>query len=1395
MKKTAVILLSLILMFFSQTAFALPADDTEKISVNISVEERNGINLTNHFERRGVPFAKGQVTNINNLKMVDDNDAEVPFTPYVLENYDDGSVKWLLASWVMDLKPYEHKNYRLINGRYSREKSVKVFRYNNSMVIGNENISVNLGYNGISKCSYLGNEKVDDGNINIYVQTDNTVHEMSSTKFEIIKDEGIYAKVKISGKITDNVLGEMTVTLSKGSELVDIEYRITALGNVTIQSTGIIINNVFKNLGNEIDNGDYIDMNNIGVISVDNTRFSGAIVNKSNTGFVKDGNTLFVAPILNNASFMWYDGVSRTNHLYLNFESNSRNMTAALKKAPAIVIDKNQYLRAGIINSTEMPLPARTMISAVHYARDKRDNRFEAGSIPYTIEVELDSVTDFNHRPGEVEYYLGYGYMALGDTTLYEMIMESVESWADVVIYKGQYETPYGLNRYFTGGSYGQDRFFISQPYYGCLTGLYTAYVFSGNEYLKDTFKIGADGLCRIMNLMPNSGVPYPRLWLYGTYPEGVGTKDGCEPRYLIQTQAMLRAYQVFGDEKYKTAVGNFLEWAVSTQTDDGYWYQLYGDDKIPGCMSGQDKPSIKNYIYLYGLRGITDILSEIDDKDVHEMVRKCADYLCYENEQYGPGLWHPFGNKDMYEVNEDGTRGKSPMSDIMAADVLLASYKDGGSTNDRYLKNMMSLLDSFVCAQSPEGTSEHKIGQEGYELPKVYAAIGQCLTLLHSGGEFMELIDSRKDDVIDWGYENLIVAFSENAKKYDKSITVEKYSWPDITVKAYTDGVNTQLYGMNLSGYVSGDFTKNICINIGDSGIWSNYTNITDNPYNITLNIDDVKQFELIKSAKLPIYIDKTLSEVKVKAVEYSEERIVLEILGDGLTELRLEDGKFNIAVGGSYSIVKTDINGGVRITVTKGGSYTCSDDKLTFRVSLSDGYSDTDNMQMMYAVKNALFNNRAEETVSAGVFLDAVQNVSGYTEINDDLSDFVTVEKASETLIKLICEEYPEFAKENGIAKTEFTMVPQANSDEDAVKYAAQALEIRYDGSKLSSDVDLPSASLYDTKVQWISDNPEILGNDGVLKRYNISNSNVSVTLTASVSKGDAVYERQFTVPIAPVERDTLKSSTEFKDSCWDIIPQAKAFELEHTLEVNNDSIDVVIGVANKGNSPSQMADFPIIARFPQSGVIDAYDELAYRCENSIRYHKGEKYKIRFVVRPETSDYDVYVTPGSDKEILVAAKCRFRVSAPLSDEYNAIYTVDSWDAGGVTVLSNSIRDFEKSAKVQNLVYDESGYVFGKYLTNNLKLSSVDDNSRISWLSVPNGIIDNNLFVRKRDEFSRCELFSVKDDERKIQSFTDLAKHLGIVQSNCEGSDAVDTYKLADMVSNLDWIRKAYQK
>ena len=1386
----------IILLAFIVGCFNLPISSaaeagSDNISVKISVEERNGTTLTNHFERRGVPFAKGQLKDAESLKLTDEKGTDVPYTPYILEQYDDGSIKWLLVSWIMNLKPYEHKNYYLVNGYGIYEKTVEVIKNSNSMVIKNENLTVGWGYDGIKSCTYLGNKKTD-GNINIYVKTENVIYEMQADKFEIIKDSNIYVKVKISGKITDSVHGEMILTLSAGAKYVDVEYRITALGDVTVQSTGIIMNNVFKDLCSGIENSDYIKINGIGIVSADNSKFSGAVVNKNNTGFIKDGNVLMVAPILNNAEFTWYDGVSRTNHLYLNFEDNTEELAATVKRKPSVVIDKYQFLNAGIINSVEMPLPARTMISAVHYAYDKRNNRFEAGSIPYTIEVELDSVTDFNHRPGEVEYYLGYGYMALGDTTLYEMITDSTESWADVVIYKGKYETPYGLNRYFTGGSYGQDRFFISQPYYGCLTGLYTAYVFSGNEYLKDIFKIGADGLCRIMNLMPNSGVPYPRLWLYGTYPEGVGTKDGCEPRYLIQTQAMLRAYRIFGDDKYKTAVNNFLNWALTTQTDDGYWYQLYADDKIPGCMSGQDKPSIKNYIYLYGLRGITDILDEIDDESVHEMVRKCADYLCYENEQYGPGLWHPFGNKDVYEENEDGTRGKSPMSDIMAADILLAAYKDGGSTNERYFKNILSLLDSFVCAQSPEGTSEHKIGQEGYELPKVYAAIGQCLTLLHSGGEFAELIEKNKADVIDMGYENLLVAFSPNAKKYDKSISVDNYSWPDITVKAYTDGINTELYGMNLSGYVSGDFTKNIRINIGDSGVWSNYLNITDNPYNVTLSIDSSEQFSQIKATKLPIYVDETVNEVKIKAVEYSENKIVIDVFGSGLVKMHVENGKFNLNIGESYAIQKSKIDGGVRVVITKGGNQTCIGGKLSFQAALSDGYTENDNIQVSYALKNGFLNRFMTGNVLYNDFITAVENVSGKSIENNSSDAFITNEEASEVLINLICEKYPEFASEKGITRTEFTMIPDVNSNDDAVKYAARALEVSYSGDKLSSDVDLPTESLYNTKVEWTSDKPDILGNDGILKRYNIGDEDTNVILTASVKKGGKVFQKQFDIPIAPVNRDVLNSSTEFKDSCMDIIPQTDEFELEHDVEVEKDNIDVVIGIAYKDNSPSQMADFPIIVRFPQAGIIDAYDGLGYRYENSVAYQKGKKYKIRFVVRPETSDYDAYVTPEGENEVLIAKNCKFRVSAPLSSEYNAIYTVDSWESGGINVLSNSVRDFAKSQKINNALYGDSEYAFGKYLTNNLKLNSADNDSKISWLSVPNGIIDDNLFIRRKNEFSRCVLFSVRDNDKRIQSFNDLAINLGFVSDECKSDELLNSDGFAGMLSGLDWIKKA---
>ena len=131
------------------------------------------------------------------------------------------------------------------------------------------------------------------------------------------------------------------------------------------------------------------------------------------------------------------------------------------------------------------------------------------------------------------------------------------------------------------------------------------------------------------------------------------------------------------------------------------------------------------------------------------KIINECAEFLCYENETYGPGLWHPFGNTDEYEVNENNTRGKSPMSDIMAVDVLYCAYTLTG--NQRYFNTLLSLLDEWLCAQTSGGSAAHMIGAEGYSL-QISNTVGQNLTLLRRCSEISKLIEDRYNDVVSLG-------------------------------------------------------------------------------------------------------------------------------------------------------------------------------------------------------------------------------------------------------------------------------------------------------------------------------------------------------------------------------------------------------------------------------------------------------------------------------------------------------------------------------------------------------------------------------------------------------------------------------------------------------------------
>ena len=88
------------------------------INAAITVTELNGVDCDNYLVRRTVPFAKGIL--YNNAKLcVKDGNTSLVSSCEVMSNHDDGSVKWLLVSFVISLKANETKTLYLTNGERS----------------------------------------------------------------------------------------------------------------------------------------------------------------------------------------------------------------------------------------------------------------------------------------------------------------------------------------------------------------------------------------------------------------------------------------------------------------------------------------------------------------------------------------------------------------------------------------------------------------------------------------------------------------------------------------------------------------------------------------------------------------------------------------------------------------------------------------------------------------------------------------------------------------------------------------------------------------------------------------------------------------------------------------------------------------------------------------------------------------------------------------------------------------------------------------------------------------------------------------------------------------------------------------------------------------------------
>lgn len=1298
-----------------ETGSTQPETKTNKeINISITVSERNGIAVRDYFFRRGIALEKGQIYQADDI-CIKDNETIITSNAECLQKYDDGSVCWLLVSGVVSLNANECKVLKVTNGTAEPLKT-KYVQDSVRTTVSNDKFDIVFGPQGIESLKYDGSERLNGTPVNLYATVGGETYYLAVTEVSVLKNTKAYSKFKLKGRLSDEIAGEMYVTVPEGSSRIQVDHRITVENNFYIQSTGLTVGAAYKDAdeGSVVDS-DWLDLGEMQLASYDNTRFDGATNVASATGYVIGKDFVNFAPIVNGKEYYYYDGFSRTAHLYISFYGDAQNWAKTLSKPPSVRVDNEQYVRAGQIMTTHMSALAKKCMESFKFGYSKSIGIFNAGILPYEINSELGMVGRFGTMPGEIEYNFGVCYMQSGDEEMYRHMFDLSEVRADLCAYRGGRPDIYGcLRGATTTDTY---RFNMAHSYYGDQGGLYMTYVLSGDEWVWDTFKMSLEKTLSDMYL--HQSLDGSRAFLYRTWSLDPSSPTGVSPEYhesrgMIRARTYYLAAQILEDDRYLQAMQDLLHWSKAAQRPDGSYPHFMYNDGGKYFDSVTSEEIVKDYVMLYGVRGITQLLDFTDNKDALDITLKVADYLCYQRENFGEVLWYPNSNKAVYNLNDGGGRGPSPMTTSLAIDVMCTAFEHSGS--ERYLKTLADFLSAFLGMEiggiGAEDYGAESIAPRGDRLKVGESPRGS--SLLRCSDNLSKIFDENRDRLKELGYEDLLIIFNADAKPAEKGELV-KYEFPDVIHNVYESGNEKALFLRNMCAKdndPNGDWSKTTQLIYKENKLWQGVKNIIKDSKSVTLE-KYLKQAEGYSAIQRPIYTEQLIGEAEVNVVSYDEDKIEIELDGDFDIELKITDGKFKVLDNNGYTVSLSYKRGKTYLLITQGGD-----------------------IKPINGSINVMFNGKGETLPYIG---EEYVNAAGLGEKDpkeplskNELECFMkkvfdesvtlgtgqpTWEEFGKILLPALWKNNGDVLKNAGI-KTAFDINESAAvSDADAVKYAADALSVEYDGDSLSSDVYLAKESLFGTKVIWQCSREDIISPDGVLNRKNADCD--SVTLTAQVTKNAASAKKAFTIPLKRKTTPTASQGPGFTDeTAFLLIPQTEEFELTYTAIPFMESIDSTMSFTSSAVGTRTNADLPYIVRFNPSGVIDMYNKNTYT-NGVLRYEVNKKYYFRVVIRPQQMTYDAYVTPEGGEEVVIGKDCGARQSAPVVDKIDKMWTwVSVSNAYKVYDVSLILEDDQKTASKGNGFYDENGLVFGKYRTDkSCLLPRLSDNGLIiNW-------------------------------------------------------------------------------
>ena len=85
----------------------------KKLSIPVSIKERNGIRRVREPVSIGIPFPKGAIRDPSSLIVSTGNKEPIPFATQILGKWSDGSLKWVLLDLQISMSPLEEKTVHI----------------------------------------------------------------------------------------------------------------------------------------------------------------------------------------------------------------------------------------------------------------------------------------------------------------------------------------------------------------------------------------------------------------------------------------------------------------------------------------------------------------------------------------------------------------------------------------------------------------------------------------------------------------------------------------------------------------------------------------------------------------------------------------------------------------------------------------------------------------------------------------------------------------------------------------------------------------------------------------------------------------------------------------------------------------------------------------------------------------------------------------------------------------------------------------------------------------------------------------------------------------------------------------------------------------------------------